>query len=182
MAFQQVPDRLPVHPRGFHHRVGAALLLQPVGQLAQRRCRRLEPPELALDLLALGQPNTDHDLLPMHVQSCTPSMLLFHDCLLAGDAWRGAPCLRKADIRAHPGSGPGAGSIVFFRVSGSNSPSGSQLPALLTTSVPRSHPRSTRFHPPWVARQGGGQLSRSTRDREEMAGCFTGLASALGHE
>jgi hypothetical protein len=83
MAFQDVPDRLPKHPCGLHHRVRAAVLLQPVGQLAQLGRGGAEPPHVALHLAAFGQSNTGHDELPVHVQSCTTSMLLFHDVLLA---------------------------------------------------------------------------------------------------
>jgi hypothetical protein len=68
---------------------------------------------------------------------------------------------------------------VCFRDSGSNSPSGSQLPALLTTSVPRSHPSfypvsSALGRPP-----GRWSTLPVTRDREEPPDGGIAAASAL---
>jgi len=77
LAFQQVEDRLPVHARRFHRHVGAARLLQPIGQHQNISGHRAKGARLLLyPPVAIGNQQTRHDGLLMHIE---PTAALIFD-------------------------------------------------------------------------------------------------------
>ena len=83
-AFENVPDRLPVHAGRFHRHDRAPGCLEPIGKLQQSARRRREPAHLALDPTPPAKPQTGHHFLLVHVETSTALMQRLHGHLPQG--------------------------------------------------------------------------------------------------
>ena len=88
---QDVPHRLPVHPRRLHHDVGHVMAIQPFAQRQKIGRRRLEGSNLLLDTPVPGKPDAGHDRLLVNIEACTTLMKHFHRCLLQLCRRNGSP-------------------------------------------------------------------------------------------
>ena len=92
---QDLPDGLPVHAGGFHHRVCASVLLQPLRQaqqLARAHAERLDVPG---HLAARLNSRASHQAVLGQVEPRASLMLNFHRILLQRGGRRGACGIRK---------------------------------------------------------------------------------------
>jgi hypothetical protein len=148
LAFEDLPDRFPVHARRFHGDMRAVASRQPVAQRQQFRGGRTERPSFVRDGRARDDARTGHDGMLMDIKPRALRMLQVHDPLLSDvvSAWsprqrslegalsggwpvaavrgaRGAPgptSLRAVRTNAKPTSGPTrAASVAHFMRRGS---------------------------------------------------------------
>ena len=80
---QDVPDRLPVHPRRLHHDVGAIMAGKPFRHLQQFAGDRLECPNFPPRPAVHQQAYAGHHHILMHVQTSATRMQYLHGSLLA---------------------------------------------------------------------------------------------------
>ncbi len=80
-SLQHVPDRLPVHPGGFHSRMGALLFFQPVSQLHQLPRDRPKRSKLTPYLSTLLHAHAGHHCVLVHVQSRAAPSDYLHNAL-----------------------------------------------------------------------------------------------------